>query len=297
MSDKLVGRTALIVGASRGGTGTGVALRLAAEGAKVAVVARSEDKLRSVLKQICDLGREGAMFVCDVSDPGGGRETLVARTEEQLGPLDYLVYVAAGGTYQPIETVTTDQLQQALELNVLAPYVLAQHAIASMRSRESRGAIVNIGTKAALPLSGPPYLDTPVTRRGTVYGGTKAALHRITQGMAAETHGQGISVNIVRPLAAIGTPELRASGWIPEELFEPVETMVEAVLALLVGDPDTQTGLDVSSIELLYALRRPVFDFTGNNLVEKWQPDDLPAFITARSVAIALDSPTPNSIT
>jgi NAD(P)-dependent dehydrogenase (short-subunit alcohol dehydrogenase family) len=123
---------------------------------------------------------------------------------------------------------------------------------------------------------------------GTLYGGTKAALHRITQSIAAETYGQGISANVVSPLAAIGTPALRAGGWIPEETFEPVETMVEAVTALLAGDPLTMTGRDVSSIELLLELGRPVYDLTGTSLLQGWQPADLPRFIEARKNPIPL---------
>jgi NAD(P)-dependent dehydrogenase (short-subunit alcohol dehydrogenase family) len=228
------------------------------------------------------------MFECDLGDPGGGRDTLVRSTEDALGPIDYLVYVAAYGPYETFEAVTLSSLDQALEVNVKAPFLLAQQAVTSMRARAAGGAVVTIGTKAARPLVGPPYLDTPPVKAGAVYGGTKAALHRITQSIAAETYGQAISANVLSPLAAIGTPALRSSGWLPEDLFEPVETMVEAVLALLTGDPAALTGRDVSSIELLLELQRPVYDFAGTTLVEGWQPTDFPAFIEARKVPVPL---------
>jgi NAD(P)-dependent dehydrogenase (short-subunit alcohol dehydrogenase family) len=228
------------------------------------------------------------MFGCDLGDPAGGRDTLVRRTEDSFGPIDYVVYVAAYGPFKKFETVTSEALDRAFEVNVKAPLLIAQQLVTTLRSRRASGALVTIGTKAARPLVGPPYPDTPPVMAGALYGGTKAALHRITQTIAAETYGQGISANVLSPLAAIGTPALRSGGWIPEEMFEPVETMVEAVLALLTGDPAVMTGRDVSSIELLLELQRPVYDFSGKTLVDGWQPADLPAFIEARKEPVPL---------
>ena len=108
--------------------------------------------------------------------------------------------------------------------------------IESLRARNAGGAIVNIGTRAAGPLEGPPFPDGVVAQSGTLYGATKAALHRFSQGVAAETYGHGISVNVLSPLAAIATPAVVTGGWIPPEVCEPVETMVEATVALLTGD-------------------------------------------------------------
>jgi NAD(P)-dependent dehydrogenase (short-subunit alcohol dehydrogenase family) len=288
-----VGKVALVVGASQGGTGTGAAIRLAAEGARVAICARSTGKLRATLERIDDVGGPGAgaMFTCDVADPKGGRDTLVARTEEAFGPIDYLVYVAAAGGYAPFETIGVDELQHALEVNVKAPWILFQHTVASLRARAARGGIVAIGTKAARPIAGPPFADTPPVRAGTAYGGTKAALHRIVQGVAAETFHDGIVVNVLAPLAAIGTPALRAAGWIPDDMFEPVETMVESTLALLRTATPSRTGQDLYSIELLRELQQPVYDLTGTELIEGWQPEDLPAYMAARAEPVPLSGP------
>jgi NAD(P)-dependent dehydrogenase (short-subunit alcohol dehydrogenase family) len=141
---------------------------------------------------------------------------------------------------------------------------------------------IGLGSGVAVP-SLRHVMDIPPATAGTLYGGSKAALHRFSQGVAAETYGQGISVNVLSPLAAIGTPNLRAAGWIPEEMFEPVETMVESVIALLTGDPMTLTGMDVFSIQMLNDLQRPVYDFSGTKLIEGWQPEDLPRYLEARA--------------
>jgi hypothetical protein len=67
--------------------------------------------------------------------------------------------------------------------------------------------------------------------------------------------------------------------------------MVEATMVLLTGDPRVLTGLDVSSIELLLQLGRPVYDLAGKNLVEEWQLADLPTYIKARTNAVPLTMP------
>jgi NAD(P)-dependent dehydrogenase (short-subunit alcohol dehydrogenase family) len=285
------GKVALIAGASQGGTGTGTAIRLAAEGASVVICARSEPKLRETLDRVEDVGGRGVMFPCDLADPDGGRDVLVSRAEAAMGPVDYLVYVAAFGPYAPFVDLTLDQMQRALEVNLKAPMLLCQQVVTSLRRRGAKGSIVNIGTKAAYPVSGPPFPDTPPSKGGAVYGSTKAALHRLTQSVASETYGQGISANVLSPQSAIGTPALRAGGWIPHDMFEPVETMVEAVLALLEADPLVTTGCDVLSVSLLHELQRPVYDLTGSSLVEGWQPDDLPAYITRRAQPFTLELP------
>ncbi len=285
------GKVALIAGASQGGTGTGTAIRLAAEGASVAICARSEPKLRETLDRIEQVGGPGVMFTCDLADPGGGRDTLVSRAEDALGPVDYLVYVAAYGPYAPFVDLSLDRLQKALEVNLKAPMLLCQQVVTSLRRRGASGSIVNIGTKAAHPVAGPPFPDTPPSKAGAVYGSTKAALHRLTQSVASETYGQGISANVLSPQSAIGTPALRSGGWIPDDMFEPVETMVEAVLALLEADPLVITGCDLLSVSLLHELGRPVYDLTGTSLVEGWQPQDLPAYIARRAQPFTLKLP------
>jgi citronellol/citronellal dehydrogenase len=232
------GKVAFVAGASQFGTGTGTVVRLAAEGARVAFCARDKAKMADTAAAAREVGGECVYFRCDLSDPEGGRDSLIGRTEEAFGPVDFVVYVAAGGPFAKFETITQETLQTALEINAKAPWLLYQQAVASMRGRESGGAIVSIGTKAARFIEGPDFLDIPPHTAGTMYGGTKAVLHRMTQGLAAEVKPDGISANVIWPLAAIATPYLRTSGWIPPELMEPPETMVEAVLACLTGDPN-----------------------------------------------------------
>jgi NAD(P)-dependent dehydrogenase (short-subunit alcohol dehydrogenase family) len=120
-----------------------------------------------------------------------------------------------------------------------------------------------------------------------MYGAAKAALNRLTVAVASECESQGIAVNALTPQAAIATPALVAGGWIEDRMFEPLETMAEAALALCTADPDVLTGRIAFSLQFLLEQRRPVRDLAGDRLVEGWQPDDLPAVIARQGAALA----------
>jgi NAD(P)-dependent dehydrogenase (short-subunit alcohol dehydrogenase family) len=280
------GKVALVTGASQGGTGTAIALRLAAEGAKVAITARSVEGLEATRARIEAGGGECLVVPCDLSDPEGGRKDLVARTVEAFGPVDILVNNAAFGGYRPFETVTPKQLEGSLQVNLWAPWELICGVIGPMRERGS-GAIVNLTTFSAELPPGPPFPTNKPAKEGFVYGAPKAALNRLTVAVASECEGQGISVNALTPQAAIATPQLVAQGWIDPSLYEPLETMAEAALALVTGDPAVLTGRIAFSLQLLVELQRPVRDLAGRELHEGWQPADLPAVIARQEANLA----------
>lgn len=276
------GQVALVTGASQGGTGTAVAIRLAAEGAAVAITARSVDGLEQTRQRIEEIGGRCLVIPCDLTDPDGGRRQLVARTEESLGPVDILVNNAARGAYRPFTEVTPDRLEAMLQVNFKAPWELMTDVVGGMRER-GRGWILNVTTFAAEIPPGPPYPTNKPAKSGSAYGSTKAALNRLTVSAASECEGQGIAVNALAPQAAIATPNLVAAGWIDEVMFEPLETMTEAALALCTADPERLTGRIAYSLQLLHELDRPVRDLTGDGLVTGWQPADLPAVIARQA--------------
>jgi NAD(P)-dependent dehydrogenase (short-subunit alcohol dehydrogenase family) len=275
------GLVALVTGASKGGIGTAIAQRLAAEGARVAVASRTLAGLEEALGLIEAAGSSGAVFAVDLAEPEGGRDTLVARTEAALGPVDVLVNNAAVGGYRPFEDWDLESLQRMQEINVWAPWILAQDALAGMRER-GRGVILNISSASAKLPEGPPFGVSAPARKGAAYGGTKAMLNRWTVSLAVETHGQGIAVNTLSPQGAAATPALVGNSWFPEVYMEPLDTMAEAALALCTGDPAVMTGRITYSLELLAELDRPVYDVTGRELLDGWQPADLPAKIEAQ---------------
>jgi NAD(P)-dependent dehydrogenase (short-subunit alcohol dehydrogenase family) len=285
-SGQCEGRVALVTGASRGGTGTAIALRLAAEGAKVAITARTESGLEETRARIEAGGGECLVLPADLSRPDGGRAELVARTVEAFGPIDILVNNAAAGGYAPFEEVTPRHLERCLQVNLWAPWELMTAVLPGMRERGA-GWIVNLTTFSAELPPGPPFPNNRPAKGGFAYGATKAALNRLTVSAASECEGQGIAVNALSPQAAILTPDLIAGGWIDQAMFEPLETMGEAALALCTADPAVLTGRIAFSLQLLQELRRPVRDLAGDELVDGWQPDDLAPVIAGQEANLA----------
>ena len=279
-------RVALVTGASKGGTGTAIAVRLAAEGARVAITARSVDGLEATRARIEDCGGECLVLPSDLSDPHGARTELVARTEAALGPIDILVNNAAAGGYRAFESVGAERLERALQVNLWAPWMLMAEVVAGMRQR-GRGAILNITTFSAELPPGPPFPTNKPSKAGAMYSATKAALNRLTVSVASECEGQGIAVNALAPQGAITTPALVAAGWVDGVMFEPLETMAEAALALCTADAEVLTGRIAFSLQLLVELHRPVLDLSGCQPVPGWQPEDLPAIIARQEQSIA----------
>lgn len=278
------GRVALVTGASQGGTGTCLAIRLAAEGARVAITARSLEGLERTRARIEAVGEAPLLIPCDLSDPAGGRDRLIQKTQDAFGPLDILVNNAAAGYYQPFDRFERRDLEISQEVNVFGPWTLMQQALPGMRERRS-GWILNMTTAVAELPKGPPFPNSGPAKAGTLYGGTKAMLNRVTVGVAAEVEGQGIAVNALTPQAAILTPQLepaREKGLIHADLFEPLETMVEAAMAFCTTDPTRLHARIGYSLDLLVELGRPVYHLDGATLVEGWQPADLPARLKAQ---------------
>ena len=277
---------ALVTGASKGGTGTAIALRLAAEGARVAITARSVDGLEETRTRIEEVGGDCLVLPSDLSDPHGARIELITKTEAALGPIDILINNAAAGGYGAFESVGPDRLERALQVNVWAPWMLMAEVIGGMRER-GRGAIVNITTFSAELPPGPPFPANKPSKAGAMYGATKAALNRLTVSVASECEGQGIAVNALAPQGAIATPALTAAGWVDGVMFEPLETMAEAAVALCTADPDVLTGRIAFSLQLLVELGRPVLDLKGEKPVGGWQPENLPEIIARQERSIA----------
>ena len=285
------GRVALVTGASQGGTGTCLAVRLAAEGARVAITARSEAGLEATRKRIEAVGARPLVLPCDLSDPDGGRDRLVAHTEDALGPVDILVNNAAAGGYQPFDSFDRNARRISAEVNVWAPWELMQAVLPGMRERGA-GWILNMTTSVAELPPGPPFAKSGPAKAGTLYGGTKAMLNRITVGVAAEAEGQGIAVNALTPNAAILTPPLevaREKGLIHPDLFEPLETMVEAAMAGCTLGPNALHARIGYSLDLLLELGRPVYSLDGRSLVEGWQPEDLPERLRLQQATMHAD--------
>jgi citronellol/citronellal dehydrogenase len=236
---RLEGRVAVVTGASRG-IGAAIAERLAAEGAAVALMARSLDAhphlpgtLRETVESIEKRGGRALAVQGDLME-AEARVRVVDEARAVLGPIDILVNNAAAAFYMPFEKISAKRFHVAFEVNVRAPFELCQLVLPDMRAR-GRGWIVNISSASALHPAGPPYQNFESHGGSVLYGATKAALDRISTGLAAELHADGIAVNSLSPVAAVMTPGAEAHGVVPEEFrrtAEPMENMTEATVAL-----------------------------------------------------------------
>jgi citronellol/citronellal dehydrogenase len=249
----LEGRRAIVTGASRG-IGAAVAERLAAEGAHVAITARTvsshptlHGSLHETTARLAAYGGRVAAVAADLADEED-RARIVPEAVEQLGgPIDILVNNAAAAIYDSTLTYPLRRRRITFEVNVHAPLDLAQAAVPAMIER-GEGWIVNLSSATARPAPGPPFRTSGVSARIGIYGASKAALNRETNALAVELYGRGVRVNTVEPRAAVlseGADALVGGTLTPEQI-EPMEAMVEATLALCRCGPERTGGVYVS---------------------------------------------------
>ncbi len=255
----LDGRVAIVTGASRG-IGAEIASRFGAEGAAVAVAARTTEPGQSPLDgtigdtaaAIEAAGGTAIAIAADLSKPAD-RERLVAETTQRLGPPDILVNNAAVTYFTRVEDFTPKRYQLMFDVQVQAAFHLATLVLPAMRGHGS-GWILNISSRAALHPEIPP--NAWGGRGGTVYGMCKAAIERFSTGLAAELYADNIAVNALSPTLVVPTPgtifhRLTTPG---AENSEPPAIMAAAALALCHADPQTLTGRITYSQELLAEL-------------------------------------------
>jgi NAD(P)-dependent dehydrogenase (short-subunit alcohol dehydrogenase family) len=259
MSGRFTGRRAIVTGASRG-IGAGIAERLAAEGASVAIVARTvaegdrpnlAGSLESTATKLRAYGNPVALIAADLTD-GDDRARIVPEAVEQLGgPVEILVNNAAAAMYAQPSEMPLKRRRITFEVNVHAPLDLAQAALPAMLEA-GEGWIVNVSSATGRLSSGPPYNLGGLGATTGMYGASKAALNRETNALAHELWGRGIRVNTVEPRAAVMSEgaEVLAGHVIRDDQKESMEEMVEAAVYLCDCDADT-TGQVFVSLDLI----------------------------------------------
>ena len=270
-SRRFAGRRALVTGASRG-IGVGIAERLAAEGAHVAISARTVDhhdrlpgSLNETLARLRGYGTTVAAIAADLADAEARAAIVPAAAKALGGPIDILVNNAAAAVYAPLREYPLKRRRMMFEINVNAPVDLAQAVIPAMVAA-GEGWIINVSSGSARQPGGPPFKTDGVALVFGVYGASKAALNRITGAMAAELYGTGIRVNTIEPRAAVLSEGADAvmGTMLTAEQIEPLEAMVEATIALCCC-PVEHTGRIEVSLDLLEREGIPVrtLDATG----------------------------------
>lgn len=211
MSKRLAGKVALVTGASKG-IGAATALRLADEGALVAVnYNSSKEGADRVVTEIVRRGGKAIAVYGNLSKPEEIK-SVIDETKISLGAIDILVNNAGVYEFSPLDAITPEHFHKQFNLNVLGLLLVTQEAVRAFN--EKGGSIVNISS--VVSTSSPPG--------GSVYSATKAAVDSITMVLAKELAERNIRVNAVNP-GMIETEGVVASGFNEGEMRNWIESI------------------------------------------------------------------------
>ncbi|MCT6516661.1 MULTISPECIES: acetoin reductase [Enterobacterales] len=188
----LNGKVILVTGAAQG-IGRGIALRLAKDGADIALVDLKADKLADVAKEIEALGRKTTIFTADISQ----RDDVFAaveHAEKTLGGFDVMINNAGIAQVKPLADVTPEDMDRIFKINVNGTMWGIQAAAEKFKARGHKGKIINASSIAGH--DGFAMLG--------VYSATKFAVRALTQAAAKEYASAGITVNAYCP-GIVGT--------------------------------------------------------------------------------------------
>ena len=177
-------QSAVVTGASRG-IGRCISELLARDGIRVYMLARREADLRDAAQTMGDLGRP---IVCDVTNADAVERAVYQIAEETKGAPDILINNAGIFPLSPLHTLSADELQQTLSINVVAPFRLLRAFLPRMKQRGS-GHIVTIGSVA----------DRAIFAENGAYAASKHAQRAMHEVLRQELQGSGIRASLVSP--------------------------------------------------------------------------------------------------
>ncbi|WP_115718015.1 acetoin reductase [Gallaecimonas mangrovi] len=225
----------LVTGAAQG-IGRGIALRLAQEGADLALVDLKLDKLENVKKEVEALGRRATAFAADVSNRSNIYEA-IDHAEKTLGGFDVMVNNAGIAEVNPLADVEPEEVEKIFRINVNGVLWGIQAAAKKFQARKQKGKIISASSIAGH--DGFAMLG--------IYSATKFAVRALTQAAAKEYASSGITVNAYCP-GIVGTDM-----WVEiDERFSQLtgapkgETYKKYVEGIALGRP--QTPEDVAAL-------------------------------------------------
>jgi 2-dehydro-3-deoxy-D-gluconate 5-dehydrogenase len=219
----LAGNVAVVTGGN-GGIGRGIALGFAEAGAAVAILARNEQKNRTVLAELEQLGARAVSIRLDVTERAE-LEPAMAEVERALGPVSILVNNAGISIQKSAAKHDPDSWDRVIETNLNSCFFLAQIAARSMIPRK-RGKIINIASEYSHFGSGAVIS----------YSAAKGGLVQLTKSLAIDWARYNIQVNAIVP------------GWIKTDMTLPAQTgpfydeIITRTPAGRFGEPEEMAG-------------------------------------------------------
>ncbi|WP_225335147.1 SDR family oxidoreductase [Halomicrobium urmianum] len=275
----------IVITGATSGIGLTTARTAARRGARLVLVARSEDALDDLTHEISEAGGEAVYVATDVGDPEAAGQ-IVAVAEETYGGFDTWVNGAGQFIYGRLDETPVDDMREQFETNVWGLLYGSLAAAAHYRNRHKPGAIVNVGSVAsdqALPLQGS-------------YSASKHAVKAFTDALRAELMADGapVSVTLIKP-AAIDTPYrehaknyMDEAADFPPPVYAP-ETVARAILnAAESPRRDVYVGGGAKWLSAMGTYARGLTDRLMSTTFVSQQKKDQPARTSEKNV---LDEP------
>jgi len=238
----LAGKRIFITGGSRG-IGLAIALRAAADGASIAIAAKTADAnpklpgtIFSAAKEIEAAGGTALPIQCDIRDEAA-IEAAVAKAAERFGGLDILINNASAINLTPTEKTPAKRFDLMFDVNVRGTFLASQAAIPYLRESAKAGRNPHI-----LTLSPPLSMSPKWFKNHVAYTMSKYGMSMCVLGMSEEFKREGIAVNALWPRTAIDTAALQMIPGVDTDFCRKPEILADTAHIILNRDAKTTTG-------------------------------------------------------
>ena len=203
--NKLKNKVAIVTGASRG-LGKAIALNFAREGADIVVASLGTDEgnprlpgtIDETVAAVKELGRRAIGVKCNVADEDSVIH-MVEQALQEFGTIDVLMNNAGVAVFRPTMEITSKHYDLVMNVNTKGTWMCSKYVLPTM-IKNKQGSIINISSVGA---------DHRTNKTDQIYGMAKAAIERLTYGLATEMAEHNIAINCLKPRGAIGTEGVR----------------------------------------------------------------------------------------
>jgi citronellol/citronellal dehydrogenase len=238
----LAGKRIFITGGSRG-IGLAIALRAAADGASIAIAAKTAEEnpklpgtIFTAAKEIEAAGGKALPIQCDIRDEDA-IAAAVAKAADQFGGLDILINNASAINLTPTEKTPAKRFDLMFDVNVRGTFLTSQAAIPYLRESAKAGRNPHI-----LTLSPPLSMSPKWFKSHVAYTMSKYGMSMCVLGMAEEFKREGIAVNALWPRTAIDTAALQMIPGVDTDFCRKPEILSDTAYIILNRDAKTTTG-------------------------------------------------------